>query len=62
MSGREYGYAGYKTPEFVSTPGQGAATVFEPVKLKRRIKRKEKGYALGGEISVTPSKLKGARS
>lgn len=59
---REYGYAGYKTPEFVSTPGQGAATVFEPVKLKRRIKRKEKGYALGGEISVKPSKLKGARS
>ena len=45
---RERGYKGYRTSDFVSTPGQGAAAVFEPVTLKRSIKRGKKGFEEGG--------------
>jgi hypothetical protein len=45
---REYGYKGYRTSDFVSTPGQGAAAVFEPVDLLRAIERGPKGYEEGG--------------
>lgn len=39
---KEYGYRGYRTPEF--TPGQGAADVYYPVDLERAITRGEGGY------------------
>lgn len=45
---REYGYRGYRTPDFASTPGQGAANVFDPVDLIRAIKRGPKGFEEGG--------------
>lgn len=54
---REYGYKGYRTPDFVSTPGQGAANVFEPVTLLRAIQRGERGYAEGGLAQSSPGNI-----
>lgn len=45
---REYGYKGYRTSDFPSTPGQGAAAVFDPVELLRSIERGPKGFEEGG--------------
>lgn len=45
---REYGYKGYRTSDFPSTPGQGAAAVFDPVELLRAIERGPKGFEEGG--------------
>lgn len=52
---KEYGYSGYRTPNFESTPGQAAANVFEPVSLIRRIKKGKRGYSEGGSVSENPS-------
>ena len=54
----EYGYSGYSN----DFGPQRAANVFAPVKLKRRIKRGEKGYSVGGAVSAKPSRLDGAPS
>lgn len=45
---REYGYAGYRNPEFL--PGQAAANVFDPVDNLRPIKKGPRGYAEGGAV------------
>ena len=45
---RERGYKGYRTSNFVSTPGQGAAAVFDPVELIRPITRGPRGFEQGG--------------
>jgi len=47
---REYGYGGYRTSDFVSTPGQGAANVFDPVELLRSIQRGKRGFEEGGLV------------
>ena len=47
---REYGYGGYRTSDFVATPGQGAANVFDPVELLRPIRRGKKGFEEGGLV------------
>lgn len=57
---REYGYSGYRTPDFEATPGQAAAVSFDPVELLRRIERGERGYSEGGSVSSNPSMLEGA--
>ena len=46
---REYGYSGYRNPDFL--PGQGAADVFDPVGDLRSISRGPEGYAMGGAVS-----------
>lgn len=48
---REYGYGGYRTSDFISTPGQGAANVFDPVELRRPIRRGKKGFEEGGLVN-----------
>ena len=45
---REYGYRGYRD---VFGP-QDAANVFEPVKLQRRIKKGQRGFAEGGTVEA----------
>lgn len=45
---REYGYGGYRD---VFGP-QDAANVFDPVELKRSIKRGQRGYAEGGTVEA----------
>lgn len=49
---KEYGYKGYRNPDFASTPGQAAADVYYPVDDLRAITRGARGFAEGGVVDA----------